>query len=126
MNNDLFKSCHRNTLAESYACCLHHCGPARICKALCKNIYPGTIDSDCAATVGCMLPDFYNHLCIDQNRAAYRQCCLRRCESRQWSDSPSIQRLFEDYPSIDCQEYCDAAESILLDKVHGRKGYYEN
>src|SRR5436190_4440947 len=118
MNNDMFRLCTTNNLADSYACCLHHCGGARVCRALCRNTYIGTIPEDCVAEVACARPDFTNTACLAKRRNEYRACCMRRCRAGRWSDSGSIAASFDSLPAVpvDCVKYCDAAEEILLDK----------
>ncbi len=118
----LFEKCAREqTFADRYKCCLDRCGGAPICKALCRNVYPGSIPEDCAAQIGCMHAEYFDTQCIEEQALQFRKCCFDRCRARKWSDERTIGLYFDtDTPlEIDCFDYCRGAEKVLVNTRFG-------
>ncbi len=126
MNNDLFVPCRKSSLQDTYNCCMQTCNGTRICRALCRNVLVGTVPEDCVAEINCSRPDYVNGQCLEQKSEAYHSCCMKRCAAKQWSDSTSIAREFANIGPVDCQEYCNMAASVLLDKRHTPTSPYES
>lgn len=120
-SSPLFDICAReSSLEKSFKCCLDNCGRANICKALCRNVYPGTIPEDCASQIGCMHAEYFDEKCIKEQELKFRQCCVERCRAQNWSDETSFGRYFGGGNNqIDCNAYCDNIDNILVNVRYG-------
>ena len=118
---NLFYECSAGrSLRDSYQCCKEKCGQGRVCNALCRNTYIGSIPEDCAAQVGCSRPEYIKSECLDEHSSAFQNCCLKRCRESKWSGTPAISQLFKEVGEIpvDCVEYCSSAAEVLLNRVN--------
>jgi hypothetical protein len=98
-----------------YSDCMQSCGNKKICRASCRNSILGTIPEDCAEKTECGYPTLLDMNCIRSKANDFHNCCIQKCKRTEWSEVPSINRLFRnDTNIVDCKKYCDNALNVIM------------
>jgi hypothetical protein len=115
-DSDFFNACRPTAgapLNTIYRCCKESCKSSPICSELCTNLYPGTLIEDCSYKSGCWNSGYFNPVCVKENSAKIRTCCLGKCRAGELSSFGALSSQISDARGvIDCDDYCSNYDVI--------------